>query len=244
MKNADSARWARRTRAAAVAIAAVLSVGAVINASASPVAYTFATRANSFGTPAVAGLFSAADLVSGTFTYDPQGAFAVTTPDGSTIYRGFDSLTGSIAGLTFSDVRGSTLVANDRSFSISGPLDSFQLNAEPPIGSTSPFNLTRFATGGYTLVNVRMFWNEGQLGIPDFLVNQNLPAAPPAFEGRLALDFYPSGNISGPAANFVFLDGLRVQPAAAVPEPDTFMMMLAGLGLFGWIGCRRKRLPA
>jgi hypothetical protein len=31
---------------------------------------------------------------------------------------------------------------------------------------------------------------------------------------------------------------------SAVPEPETYAMLLAGLGLFGWVGHRRKKEAA
>ena len=67
-----------------------------------------------------------------------------------------------------------------------------------------------------------------------------LPGVLPAFQGRLALDFVTSGDPNCPQY-YAFFDGLTVSPVAAVPEPDTYAIMLAGLGLLGVIARRRHR---
>ena len=88
-----------------------------------------------------------------------------------------------------------------------------------------------------------MFWIEGaQMPnlVPEFLPNQNLPGVLPAFQGRLALDFVATGDPNGPQY-YAFFDGLTVAQVAAVPEPDTYAIMLAGLGLLGVIARRRNR---
>ena len=68
---------------------------------------------------------------------------------------------------------------------------------------------TTFEVGGFTLVNVRMFWIEGDNTptlIEDFLVNELLPTTLPEFEGRLALDFTPTANPG--VRTSVFFNGL------------------------------------
>ena len=92
---------------------------------------------------------------------------------------------------------------------------------------------------GCTLYNARMFWIEGNASpdlIPDFLTDQNLPNPLPTFHGRLSLDFVETGNASGPQSD-VFFDSLSVN---AVPEPETYALLLTELGLLGFMARRRK----
>ncbi len=58
-----------------------------------------------------------------------------------------------------------------------------------------------------------------------------------------------SGHIQGVVIAKDWNGNFEVQPGAAplllaVPEPETYAMMLAGLGLMGFVGHRRRRIPA
>ncbi len=238
---------------AAMLAAAVLQLvpGA---AHAALAAYSFATAANPSGEPGVVNLLGGSAFVAGSFDYD-AAAPATGTSGGLTIYgiqniapafpSSFANLVGSVQGNQFSDGRGTTAVGNDNfaqsDLSTNPPTTTFvdflQLNTQsqtPTVG---------FAIGAFTLKNVRMFWIEGaQMPnlVPEFLPNQGLPGVLPAFQGRLALDFVATGDPNGPQY-YAFFDGLTVSPVAAVPEPDTYAIMLAGLGLLGVIARRRNR---
>ena len=123
------------------------------------------------------------------------------------------NLVGSVDGMNFSDLIGLVLVGNDR-FVPGGLTDFFAVDADPGFNSSAPpeaFNLVGFEINGFTLVNVRMFWIEGQLGAPDFLSNEALPTVLPGFEGRLALDLTPTANPG--VVSSVFFDGLIVGPS-------------------------------
>ena len=225
---------------AALSSLAVALIHTSVNvASAVPVSYSFTTGNNPFGLPPV-GSFSSSDFVSGTFTYDAEALATGTNAFGATIYAGsLTKLAGSVAGLNFSDPAGLTLVGNEviPSPAFPQPVDFLLLGADPSLG-VGTHNLSGFAIGGFTLVNVRMFWIETQLGITDFLANQNLLAALPQFQGRLALDFVPIGNPSGPLS-FVFFDGLLVRQ---IPEPGT--LVLLAVGLVGLAFARRLPEPS
>jgi hypothetical protein len=101
-------------------------------------------------------------------------------------------------------------------------------------------NITGFTAAGWVLQNVRMFWIEGQSVpelIPDLFTNQDLPMALPTIHGRLAFDFVQP-NDPTETRRFVFFDELTV---TAVPEPQTYVMLLAGLGLLGFEMKRRRK---
>jgi hypothetical protein len=66
--------------------------------------------------------------------------------------------------------------------------------------------------------------------------------------GTVGAEVYSLGKSSGPTgfetgapATFIFaFSGVGGTPVAAVPEPETYALMLAGLGLVGWMAKRRK----
>lgn len=222
--------------------------GALGGAMSAPVTYSFSTSESPFGTSPIASLFSSDAVVSGTFNYDSQAPFIQDVGTGLS-YGGhtpgpgkaasFSELFGAVAGMTFSDERGVAIVGNDRP---PGLLDSLALSADPSLTSTSPHNLIGFTIGGFTLVNVRLFWLENQMVpglISDFLDDETLPAALPTFNGRLALDFIQTGTSPTSPAGFVFFDGLTVTAATPVSEPETFALLLSGLGSLAF--CTRRR---
>jgi hypothetical protein len=97
---------------------------------------------------------------------------------------------------------------------------------------------------GFTLVNARLRWHveilNGDPGNPALLFDQSLPDVlpPPDWPvlGLLILDFASS---SGPNVGAVFtLENLAV---TAVPEPETYALLLAGLALLGFAARRRKK---
>jgi hypothetical protein len=209
---------------------------------------------------------------SGTFLWDSAAQFVVTNADGSSSYAGFTSpsmtgLTPSISNLSatigsgalaFSDPNGSTTVWNDTTSSTfaGSPLnsDALVLSFDPPSanGNQFPRNISGFDLAGWRLYSARMFWAESRdftaFGsttnpTPDFLDNQSLPAVLPAFSGFLLLEFQ---NIANPSAiGTATYFGLQVNPSvAAIPEPETYAMLLAGLGLLGFAARRRKQIFA
>jgi hypothetical protein len=189
-------------------------------ASADPTTYGFSTDSAPFGSASLVPFFFGLS-VTGKFDYDPDAAAVGFVPpgfptSGSTIYLDATSdLSGSVGPWLFSDPTGRAIVGNDK-FVSGGPMpappaDFFQLRADPFLGAPVPpaaFGLNGFDIDGFTLVNVRMVWIEGELGITDFLSDQNLPAVLPSFQGRLALDFTPTNDPG--VISSVFFNGLTV----------------------------------
>ena len=222
---------------------------------AAPVSYTFTTGPASFSP--LPSLF--ATSISGSFVYDSAApllttatnanftnafVYASTTPSGTFPYSG---MTATIAGgglivpLTISDPRGSSTVSNDGFVSPPGtPQQDFMSLDADPFGPTGNHNISGFSVDGYTLWNMRMFWGEFTLG-SDFLNNQDLPSTLPDGPARLALDFIPVGSEPTTPTTFVFYDNVTVTPTiAAIPEPETYAMLLAGLGVMAWLARRRR----
>ena len=210
--------------------------------------YSFSTGANPFGSGPI-GDFPSDATVSGTFVYDPSTPLFGSAADGSTIYRVTSSnlavgnLSAFVNGIALSDARGSAVTVGDNlpfAGGVVGPADMLQLFFEPPLG-TGTHDIVAPALSGFSLVNVRMFWIQGQNGIPGFLNNQSMPIVLPVLPGRLALDFIPTGSSSTLPTASVFFDGLQV---AAVPEPDIYVFMLAGLAVCAQIARRRNNQRA
>ena len=207
---------------------------------ADPITYSFSTGILVVGDnpPPLLDFFSGLS-VSGTFDYDPATPASGTvgpgsSTTGSTLYSGSNTnLFGSVGANSFSDSVGGGLVGDDKFIpAIPSPPPAADILALRFANVDSGFDMA-----GFRLLNVRLFWIEGQLGITDFLSDQNLPGVLPTFAGRLALDFAPIGD-PDPQNNrsIVFFNGLTV---TQVPEPGT--LALFGIGLFGLVFARRRK---
>lgn len=212
---------------------ALLSAG-LSSAWAAQTPYRFTTTGAPYGN-APAAAFDPQARVNGQFLFDAATAATGTASNGGTLYSGsFTGLSGSVQGLGFADSIGYSAVGND--LPAFGNNDWFQFGANA--SGVGAQDLTGFALSGYKLVNVRLFWIEGQPGIPDFISGgQALLAAPPSMQGRLALDFVPASATTGPLS-WVFFDGLTV---TAVPEPASAWLLALGIaGVAGWLRGRSK----
>ena len=216
-----------------VLLLAAVFVGLESVASATPATYTF-TTGPSITNPIGTSPFDAVSLgvVSGTFTYDPQGV--MTCCVAGTEYFGFANLSGTVDAKHFSIPNGTIRICNDcLAPTANGPGatdgDTLALRGTPSPG------MNGFQIDGYSLTSVRLFWTQGELGIGDFLNNENLPSVLPSFAGRLALDFGTQGSQS------VFFDGLMVQ-AQSVTEPETYSVLGSGLALLVFLlACTKTR---
>lgn len=179
--------------------------------------------------------------VSGTFDYDDSLTARRDMDDngGFIGWPHYDlsllNLAGSVNGMQFSDPSGVTDVANDLfdRTNVNNPTgfsDLFHMFADSVVVGTEGSemlisDLVGFEVIGFTLVNVRLLWVEGQFGdfqadsipAPDFLSNGNLPALLPDIPGAVALDFTTAAS---PEEEFVvFFPALLASPLTVNPTP-------------------------
>jgi len=194
----------RSSRLIALGIFLVAATG---NAAAQSVTtYSFTTTERVGPAAAFVG-----ESVSGTFDYNRDGFFigpsGFPNPGAANYAGSITNLIGAVGGRPFSDPLGIMVVGNDTFLPPVGS-DILVLGADPALFTMPPpqfVNFNGFDINGHALINARFFWIEGQVGIGDFLGNQNSPATLPNFPGRLALDLLPFG-VGFPATEVIFED--------------------------------------
>jgi hypothetical protein len=128
-------------------------------------------------------------------------------------------------------------------FSGSTFVNDFQMNYQPWEG------YGRTPTSGDWLVNIAAYASDSSLLWSSFV---DLSATANDWSNWITvtvntanvarLSFAPTGSFSGPYGYWPSIDNLRIDEVAApVPEPETYAMLLAGLGLMGGIARRRKQ---
>jgi len=65
-----------------------------------------------------------------------------------------------------------------------------------------------------------------------------------SLEQNAALQFFAADIISGTTGNTGAVDASQALPPTSVPEPETYAMLLAGLGMMGFVTRRRKQKAA
>jgi hypothetical protein len=227
----------------------------LVSAWAHPVTYTFTTASNPSGKQVIAAQLGSTASMSGSFTYDytaPATDSMLNYGYGSaTIYGrpgiSFSNFSGTVGSYNFSDPFGFAVVGNNMSdYAGASPGQDWLGLIADPTAAGRPNDLSGFVVGDYTLVNIRMFWFSGLQGATDFLSSNSMPSSLPSIFGTVGLDFIPTGvnpeSVNATLANAVFFDAFAVEavPVSPIPEPETYVMLLAGLGLLGFHTRRRK----
>jgi hypothetical protein len=203
---------------------------------AEAVDHTFSTTSPIFVDPLLSELSSA--TVSGSFTYDNAGEFRATVPPGSVtagsaIYGSLSNLSGTVAGNAFDDPAGIIIVGDDRYTGFSPPTDAVVLVWDSALDST----LNGFTVAGMPLVNVRLFWIEGQSGIGDFLETEQQPAIlPPTIAGTLALDFlHEDGSLRFAFFNVSVVPVIPADSDIAFSGPLELVLADDGTGIYSGV---------
>jgi len=221
-----------------LALVAALFSGLCATASAAPINFSFTSGPLTNATGTGVGLFGPDAYVTGSFTYDPNGAYVGAGTNGAgSVYMGFDNLVGQVGGYNFSDAA-SVSIVNDELFFVQNsptnytPVSRDLLNlGSGPLGE--PF--FGFSIADQALYRVRLIWAEGLLGAPDFLNSNGLPSDLPHFAGRVDLDFGPLSDF-GSQAGVVSFNNLTL---TRVPEPASWTLL--GLGLLALVMTRSLR---
>lgn len=202
------------------------------------------------GTAQAAGFTNSTGL-SGLFlteTFGTPGTPANYTPAGS-LYPGMTFSSDMYVNSDFSGVPGfsGNGIANFTSFpglpppASNTPVSPVFVTSSVPVSAaaftistdpSSPSMSTFIAYLGSTPVDVFSVTT----GVPGV----TLPAVP-MYVGFTGVTFDRIGFLpQGPVGPYMAIDNLQFV-TAAIPEPETYAMMLAGLGLMGFVARRRKR---
>jgi hypothetical protein len=113
------------------------------------------------------------------------------------------------------------------------------------------FSFNHYISGPVQTVSAYVLGLNTNAGLFAFDANNNLlgQALLPGNMESATLSLTSSGNsiarleVRGPGSSY-FLDNLSFGTVAAVPEPETYAMLLVGLGIIGGIAQRRKQPAA
>ena len=189
------------------------------------------------------GTVNPGDVLAFGFTFDP--ASSVINTDGGSMYQGYSlvytNFAASVGGATFTpdpDTVNNAYLGLGTGFSfLGGPAFSepayIQEFGFRGTGAGLPFATTGTATVTFTLTS---FFRQNLIGTTPTLANLRDPGE--AAINRFRLTVFDHGRTLGSAQGNFTADFA----AAAIPEPETWALLIVGLGAIG-AAMRRRRAP-
>lgn len=184
---------------------------------------SFSARADLFN---FSYTFGSGDVASGSLTGTQNGIFIESVSNVSVFFNGVALAGNPNLYQPYSFLAGCCFVAGTPVISTNGNLNNFIFADGAPV---YPYTATNYFSMNGTDID---YWNTGTLG----------PLQIAAISTR-ADDYVTDVSINGSAlAGYSAFDANRwsLTPVTPVPEPETYAMLLAGLGLLGFSARRRK----
>ena len=179
--------------------------------------------------------FGSGDVASGSLTGTQNGNFVDSVSNVSVFLNGTALIGNPNLYQPYSFLAGCCFVAGAPVISFNGNLNNFIFANGPPYPYPGYNAQTNFFLMNGTDID---YWNMGTLGPLQYAA---ISAPPHAYVTDLSINGAAyGGNTAFDASRW----SLTVANPVPVPEPETYAMLLAGLGLLGFTAWRRKNLAA
>jgi PEP-CTERM motif len=173
--------------------------------------------------------FGSGDVASGSLTGTQNGNFVDSVSNVSVFLNGTALIGNPNLYQPYNFLAGCCFVAGAPVISFNGNLNNFIFANGPPNNGTAT---NWFAMNGTDID----YWNYGTLGP---LRDASINAPPHAYVTDISIN-----GVALPGYNAFDASRWSLTVANPVPEPETYAMLLAGLGLLGFTAWRRKNLAA